>query len=154
VLFRSTREEALEVLERAAEKGLVHQTGGDARNVECICNCCADCCGILRMVKRLPNPGRFLSSNYVPRVIAEECTSCGVCEDRCPMDAIKVSDDAFEINRERCIGCGVCASGCPAGAIVMERKPDDQVRRPPSPEKYTFMRSSLDFRADVEDGGR
>jgi Na+-translocating ferredoxin:NAD+ oxidoreductase subunit B len=144
-----TREEALRVLDYAAERGLVHQTGGDSRNVECICNCCSDCCGILRMLKRVPNAGKFLSSNYTPVLDSESCTECGACVDRCPMGAIS-ADDAVTINRDRCIGCGVCATGCPASAVTMERKPDDKVRRPPSPEKYTFMRSSLDFHADVE----
>ncbi len=144
-----TREEALKVLEYAEERGLVHQAGGDSRNVECICNCCGDCCGILRMLKRVPNAGRFLSSNYIPVFDTENCTACGVCADRCPMDAISAGD-AVAINRERCIGCGVCVTGCPAGAIALELKPDDKVRRPPSPEKYTFMRSSLDFQADVD----
>ena len=148
-----TREEALKVVEYAEEQGLVHQTGGDARNVECICNCCADCCGILRMLKRLPNPGLFLSSNYIPHVKARDCTSCEACIDRCPMEAITIAGDAVEINRERCIGCGVCVTGCPAGAIALELKPQDQVRRPSSPEKYTFMRSSLDFQADVKEPG-
>lgn len=144
-----TREEALKVLEYAAERGLVHQTGGDSRNVECICNCCGDCCGILRMLKRVPNAGRFLSSNYTPVFDSDSCTSCGACADRCPMNAIS-GGDSIEIDRERCIGCGVCATGCPSGAMAMELKPDDKVRRPPSPEKYTFMRSSLDFRADLD----
>ncbi len=144
-----TREEALGVLELAREQGLVHQAGGDSRNVECICNCCADCCGILRMLARLPNPGRYLSSNYTPVFDNGSCTACGVCADRCPMKAIAVGD-AVDINRERCIGCGICVTGCPAGAVAMELKPDDRVRRPPAPERYTFMRSSLDFQSDVD----
>jgi len=146
-----TRAEALGVIDYAEEHGLVHQTGGDARNVECICNCCPDCCTILRFLKQLPNPGRVLSSNYLPRYDEGKCLSCGACVARCPMKALSLSEDTVAIDHERCIGCGLCVAACPSGARTLDMKPDDLLRRPPSPEKYSFMRSSVDFRADLPD---
>ncbi|HWR67505.1 MAG TPA: 4Fe-4S binding protein [Desulfomonilia bacterium] len=143
--------EALGVIDYAEEHGLVHQAGGDARNVECICNCCPDCCTILRFLKQLPNPGRVMSSNYVPRYDEGMCRSCGCCVKRCPMKAISLAGETMVINHERCIGCGLCVAACPSGARSLDMKPEDQVRRPPSPEKYSFMRSSIDFRADLPD---
>ena len=145
-----TREEALKVVEYAEEQGLVHQAGGDARNVECICNCCPNCCTVLRMLKVLPNPGRVLSSNYLPALDEAKCVLCGACVKKCPMKAISLSDESSVTDPERCIGCGLCATACRKGARTVLMKPEDKVRRPPSPEKYSFMRSSLDYWADVE----
>jgi formate hydrogenlyase subunit 6/NADH:ubiquinone oxidoreductase subunit I len=146
-----TREEALGVLERAEEHGLVHQAGGDARNVECICNCCSDCCTILRFLKLLPNPSAVQSSNYVTVYDEARCAACHACSRICPMGAISMTDSGPVLNPDRCIGCGLCVSACVRGARSLEQKPAERVRRPPSPERYTFMRSSLDYRADLED---
>jgi Na+-translocating ferredoxin:NAD+ oxidoreductase subunit B len=144
-----TQAEALRVVEYAEEQGLVHQTGGDARNVECICNCCPDCCTVLRMLKQLPNPGRILSSNYTPFLDQSKCVSCGACVKKCPMKAISLGGDSSMTDGERCIGCGLCVTACKKSARTVVMKPEGQVRRPPSPEKYSFMRSSLDYWADV-----
>ena len=141
--------EALNVVEYAEEQGLVHQVGGDARNVECVCNCCPDCCTILRFLKLLPNPGRVLSSNYTPGFDGEKCTACGACVKICPMKALRLDGETMVTETERCIGCGLCVSACTHGARTVLLKPDGVIRRPPSPEKYTFMRSSVDFWADL-----
>lgn len=41
----------------------------------------------------------------------ERCTKCGICVERCPVQAI--SDDCMTINAELCIRCGRCISICP-----------------------------------------
>ena len=145
-----TREEALDVLRRSEEAGLVHQVGGDRRNVEAICNCCSDCCGILKAFKMLPNPAKYSGSNYISCLDANYCNLCEVCIDRCPMGAIAVGTDSVIINTERCIGCGLCTTTCPTEAITLAMKPEDKIKLPPSPDRYTFMRSSLDYDKDVE----
>jgi electron transport complex protein RnfB len=145
-----TREEALDVLKRSEEAGLVHQVGGDSRNVECICNCCSDCCGALRFFKLLPNPAKFGGSNYFSRLDADLCNYCEICIDRCPMDAITSGSSNVVTNPERCIGCGLCTTTCPTEAITLEMKPENKIKPPPSPDRYTFMRSSLDYDKDVE----
>jgi Pyruvate/2-oxoacid:ferredoxin oxidoreductase delta subunit len=146
-----TKEEALRVVAYAEEQGLVHQTGGDARNVECICNCCPDCCTVLRMLKMLPNPGRITSSNYLPVLDEAKCVLCGACVKKCPMKAVSLGEESSATDAERCIGCGLCVTACKKEARSVVMKPEDKVRRPPSPEKYSFMRSSLDYWADVDD---
>ncbi len=144
------RQEALAVLEKADEAGLVHQIGGNSENTECLCNCCPDCCGSLRMIKLMPAPARLTGSNFRAQLSSEACTGCETCIERCPMDALTMTDDGLHFERARCIGCGLCATGCPAGAISLVQKDADKVRTLPPPGKAIFMKSSRDFEADIE----
>ena len=44
------------------------------------------------------------------------CTGCGLCEQLCPVRAIRVTYVA-NIDAQRCTGCGVCVQNCPQGAV-------------------------------------
>jgi len=46
------------------------------------------------------------------------CTGCGLCEQFCPVRAIRVTYVA-NIDAKRCTGCGVCVQDCPQGAIQL-----------------------------------
>ena len=48
----------------------------------------------------------------------EKCTACGACVDACPVDALKVNDNA-EVNEDECIDCGTCVDECPVEAISL-----------------------------------
>ena len=52
--------------------------------------------------------------------ITEECVSCGVCLDECPVDAISEGEDTYVIDTELCTECGSCAEVCPVDACVSE----------------------------------
>jgi len=54
-------------------------------------------------------------------VDSEKCTGCGICEDVCPANAIKVNGQAI-VNAEACTGCAVCVMECPNGAIILSQK--------------------------------
>lgn len=86
---RMTREETLAFLERAESEGLVLQAQ-NTRNPIFICCCCSCCCQILSRVKKLPNPGTILKSNYYATADPQTCLGCGICIPRCPMDAIEL----------------------------------------------------------------
>jgi NAD-dependent dihydropyrimidine dehydrogenase PreA subunit len=60
-------------------------------------------------------------------VDAEKCIGCGVCLNRCNMDAISIIDNVATINLERCIGCGLCKTTCEAGAISLIKKKKETV---------------------------
>ena len=138
-----TREEALEKLKECDRAGLVPQFS-NSENPEALCNCCPDCCGALRGLKQLPQPGWLVPTNHFARIEASLCTSCGTCIDRCPMDAVSLNaDDQAQIDRDRCIGCGLCVTTCPTGALSLVLKPGDQRWTPP--EKGVFMRPSKEF---------
>ncbi len=42
---------------------------------------------------------------------AQMCTSCGICEKRCPRHAIRIKD-GLHVDGNRCNSCGVCESSC------------------------------------------
>lgn len=51
----------------------------------------------------------------------ENCLYCGMCQRRCPADAIKVdrANSTWELNAFRCIVCGECVNACPKKCITM-----------------------------------
>jgi formate hydrogenlyase subunit 6/NADH:ubiquinone oxidoreductase subunit I/CBS domain-containing protein len=54
----------------------------------------------------------------------DKCIFCGLCERRCPTNAITM-DKANKrqiVSRARCIACGVCVENCPTDAIDMRRE--------------------------------
>jgi len=53
-------------------------------------------------------------------VSASRCTGCGMCEQVCPVGAVRVTHIAH-VNTERCTGCGVCVRNCPQEAIRLRK---------------------------------
>ncbi len=52
-------------------------------------------------------------------IIAENCTGCSACEQRCPTRAISGDPKkAYFIEASRCIDCGACGVICPDDAIL------------------------------------
>jgi Fe-S-cluster-containing hydrogenase component 2 len=153
-----SREEALEVLDRCEQEGLVHCTYNLQKQNMFVCNCCGCCCGFLRGVKEFEAPHLLLRSNWVASIDADECIVCGVCADeRCPMDAIVEDDDAYLVIGERCIGCGVCTLECPTDAVSLQQRPEDERTEPPKNlVDWSFKRAvhrSGPFRAIAQFGG-
>jgi len=116
-----SRDEMLELLERADRDGLVLEPQ-NAREPLFICCCCGCCCGVLTTAKRLPRPADFFQTDFVAEVCADGCQICGMCETRCQMDAIVSGDEVARVASERCIGCGLCVTTCPSGAVRLRRK--------------------------------
>jgi Na+-translocating ferredoxin:NAD+ oxidoreductase subunit B len=118
------KKEALEILKKSAEAGLIHTSSNTSERIDFICNCCTCCCGILQGVYSFNDPVRSVSSNYEAAVDADACTGCGECAERCQMDAITIEGDIARVKLDRCIGCGVCVYHCPMGAITLAPRPD------------------------------
>jgi Na+-translocating ferredoxin:NAD+ oxidoreductase subunit B len=119
-----SKAEALDILKRSADAGLIHTSSNTKDRIDFICNCCTCCCGILQGVSLFNAPVRTVSSNYQAVVEADTCSGCGECVDRCQMKAVTLEDEVAVINPDRCIGCGVCVYHCPTGALTLESRPD------------------------------
>ncbi len=116
------RTEAIALLEKAQEEGLVTQPS-TAQNPAGMCNCCGDCCGVLAAIRKHEKPAEIVFSNFQAAVSAETCTGCEQCLDRCQMEAIQITEDGVaRIDLDRCIGCGLCVTTCPAGSIQLQPK--------------------------------
>jgi Na+-translocating ferredoxin:NAD+ oxidoreductase subunit B len=140
-----SKEEALEILEKAQEDGLVLQPGNSQRPMN-ICTCCGCCCGVLSHQNKLEEPARFFATNYYAKVDPEECIGCGICEERCNMNAVHVEDDIAVVNLARCIGCGACVPACTSEAIKLYKKEDEIT--PPKNTVETYL-AIMDKKAEL-----
>jgi len=118
---RLSTEEAIELIDRCAEEGLVPSNMNE-RRILAMCFCCNDCCIFLS--PQVKDGYRLLSqSRYEAVVDMESCTFCGSCEEICPFGAIEMKEKPNPeviMDSEKCFGCGVCAMNCPTDAIQIE----------------------------------
>ena len=125
-----SQEEALALLKQAEAAGLVLQPG-NAKDPTFICACCGCCCGVLRTLKRYPNPASLVSTPFVAEVNPDACEGCGICTGRCQMEALCLEEGHAVLDAGRCIGCGLCVTTCPSGSLRLRRKPDSEQPRVP-----------------------
>jgi ferredoxin len=125
------REEALEIIKSAEKAGLVLQPS-NAQKIVNLCCCCGCCCMVLKSIKRHPSPGTLVSSPFVATLDIGTCKGCGICADRCQMEALRLEGEKITFHAERCIGCGLCVSTCPTGSFSLHRKIPEEQRNVPS----------------------
>ena len=126
-----SREEALAILNRSEEVGLVHTVSNVIKDLGYVCNCCGCCCGILRGITEYGIQSSVAYSNYYAVIDPTLCLGCGDCIERCQVSAISEMDEVSVVDRERCIGCGLCVTGCPNDVARLERKPEAERIQPP-----------------------
>ncbi|MBN1246833.1 MAG: 4Fe-4S dicluster domain-containing protein [Anaerolineae bacterium] len=132
-------EEALDIIALANEAGLVLQPS-NSKKASFICACCGCCCGVLRNLKRYPEPANLVATAFRARLDTTRCVGCGVCVDRCQMAALSLADRRAVLDVRRCIGCGLCVSTCPTGALTLERKPPAEQPKVPPDIARTMIR--------------
>jgi len=126
---RISKDEAIQFIKDMEAKGVVHQVGRlvplkdfePKYEVDIICNCCWDCCGVIGNYARGSIP--FLLKSYYQAEVADEatCTGCGICEQYCPVRAIAVGEEGKAlVDSERCCGCGMCTIHCPDEAVHLK----------------------------------
>jgi len=132
-----TQSEALDILAKGMEAGLVLQPGNSQKPTN-ICLCCGCCCLLLKNLNTLDEPAKAVHSNYFAEVSADDCTGCGICEERCQMKAI-VIEDVARVKIERCIGCGLCVTSCSFDAMRLIEKAPEERWTPPANTVETYI---------------
>lgn len=135
------KSEAMDLLVRSREAGLVQLGDNVKRKPTFICNCCGCCCELLEGYRRLRETPFLQTSNYSVEVNHAGCTRCGACVKACPVVAMSLglntsqpvasparlsaakAGQRVEVDDKFCLGCGVCATTCPKKAITMVPRP-------------------------------
>ena len=130
-----SRDEAVLIIEQNQKQGLVLQPS-NTEKAESICSCCGCCCGMLSIQRLLPKPLDYWASNFHAVVDMNICDGCGVCEKRCQVSAVHISEKSkiAAVDLNRCIGCGLCVSTCHREAISLVKK-SAEVRPPETREE-------------------
>jgi electron transport complex protein RnfB len=126
-----SKDEAIALLDKAEEIGLVHTVSNVMKGFGYVCNCCGCCCGILRGITDFGIENSVACANYYAVIDPVECVNCGTCRKRCQVNAISEENGVSVVDRKKCIGCGLCATGCPNGAARLQTKPENEVVTPP-----------------------
>jgi len=131
---RISKEEALIILKKTEDEGLVHKAFHSnldpEKEIDGLCNCCKCCCGTFELHYAGAIPLMDLTS-YLAEVDENECVGCGTCVQNCSAEAIELVDAVAVVNDNRCIGCGVCAYLCPENAMNLKRTGPRNVFAPP-----------------------
>lgn len=114
-------DEALRVLKRSHEAGLVHLAFTNRSDVKpwVICSCCSCCCHALSSLVRFGIPEAVAESERIALQDAEKCNDCGICVERCQFHARRMVDGKLLFEKAKCFGCGLCVSMCPTNAISL-----------------------------------
>jgi len=134
--------EALEIFEKAEEDGLIVNVSNTIQP-HVICCCCSCCCGTVGLLKNVPKPIYYLTSNHFAEIDLKSCLDCGNCVDHCKMRAIKSVDGKSKVNLNKCIGCGNCVVACPEDAIQLKIKVKREVPVETMDDLYVKMNEKL-----------
>jgi len=137
-----SKDEALDIIARCEEAGLVHFVDNAQGQIKHNCNCCGCACWNVGNIRRRKIPRDVIMATYFIRETEQdECTGCGLCAEVCPVDAVRMEDDLPQVDLQWCIGCGVCVAQCPTGAARLEPRPDriDQ----PMPADFRELHSKI-----------
>jgi len=86
------KSEAKEILEMCYGYNLVQMGENVREHPAFMCNCCGCCCEALEAVKKFNPMQPIATTNYLPKINADACVSCGKCEKVCPIEAISIRE--------------------------------------------------------------
>jgi ferredoxin len=129
-----SKDEAKRILKEAEEEGLVHKTFHDDFSFDqkenSICNCCKCCCILFQTYYRGILSFHTMTS-YIAEVDESKCVGCGICVDKCPIEAVSLTDGKPYDDKHKCIGCGVCVHHCPENARTLKQTELREIYLPP-----------------------
>jgi electron transport complex protein RnfB len=144
---RITKEETKDILELAADAGLVHAVSNRLQGADTICNCCRCSCVFLECYQVLKQEKSHDFSNYRVKINQTTCRACGLCVERCPVQALTLAKcavaqnergEAATLDVDRCLGCGVCVHKCPTQSLILERR--QEIHHPPEDSREWMNR--------------
>lgn len=118
---RLTRDEAIALLRRAEDEGMMHSVWTfKSPFIAGMCNCnLASGCMAMKTTLELGHKTMW-KGEYVAEVDETACAGCGACEERCPFSAITMTErHTAHADPEACYGCGICRSACGFDAISL-----------------------------------
>jgi len=146
------REEAKDILKVAADAGLVHAISNRQKDADTICNCCRCSCVFFESYHVLKHDKSHDFSNYRLKINPETCKACGLCVQRCPIQALSLEDSplaenkqgkaATLVNPDQCLGCGVCVHKCPTQSLILEARA--QIQDPPKDKREWMTKLVMD----------
>jgi Pyruvate/2-oxoacid:ferredoxin oxidoreductase delta subunit len=110
--------EAIVLLKKCREEGLVHTVDNRQAVGHVICNCCSDCClnwAVMKGPKNWVAPSRFEA--VVDHTL---CSGCEACVERCFFAALAMAEEHAAVDPQKCLGCGVCTVVCPTEALKLK----------------------------------
>ena len=123
--------EALELLDRAHDHGLVQFAENVRERVNFICNCCSCCCEPLNAARRFAHLSPVHTTRFLPVVDDEACRGCGRCAEACPVASMTLAGDhgggapgdpRATVDETTCLGCALCVRACPHDALELETR--------------------------------
>ncbi len=128
-------DEAIKVALDCEKLGSLHIVPNTRAVANLLCNCCDDCCTIMRRLSKYPEDRDwFHASRYVAQFDEALCKGCGTCVSRCHFGAVSMEKSAngkkgkAVVDQALCMGCGNCAIMCPVKAISLKcDRPEEHV---------------------------
>ncbi|MDZ7673056.1 MAG: 4Fe-4S binding protein [Halanaerobiales bacterium] len=62
------------------------------------------------------------------KIIANKCTGCEVCIDKCPFDALKMENNIAVVDKNSCTMCGICVKSCEFDAIKLDKEKEKRMK--------------------------
>lgn len=70
---------------------------------------------------------RDMHATAQPKIEADKCIGCKVCERNCNHDAVHVTDKLATIDYSKCVGCGQCVALCQHEGAVMSSQESGEI---------------------------